>query len=208
MGDAKDSADLGSPRTSAPPSPERFVRIALGFYAALFAAACAWRFGVDGIAPWRASAAVVPWPLSARIAAGLALGAALIAASRLWTARSTAGRRLADELAAVVAGLTARQALLLAAASGLAEEAFFRGALQPRVGWLPASLLFGLAHFHPRRDLRAWSASAVVAGLAFGQLFEHSGDLLAPALAHAVVNAVNLHWLANPRPTPPPAPTF
>jgi membrane protease YdiL (CAAX protease family) len=131
------------------------------------------------------------------VLAGLGTGAALVVASRVWTARSAAGRALAAELGALVAGLTTRQALWLAALSGLAEEAFFRGALQPRVGWLAASLAFGLAHFHPRRELRVWSLSAALAGLAFGALFQASGDLLAPALAHATVNALNLRWLAR-----------
>ncbi len=203
MGDAKESADLGSPRARAAPAPEAFVRIALGFYAALLAAAWGWRFAVDGVGPWRVGEGAAAWPLAARIAAGLALGAALVVGSRIWTAHSAAGRRLADELAAVVTGLTLPQTLVLAAASGLAEEAFFRGALQPRVGWIPASLLFGLAHFHPRPGLRAWSASAALAGLAFGLLFDHSGDLLAPALAHALINAVNLRWLANKAARPP-----
>ena len=115
----------------------------------------------------------------------------------VWTARTATGSRLAAELGAIVAGLTSGQALGLAAISGLAEEAFFRGALQPRVGWLAASLLFGLAHFHPRRELRAWSLSAALAGLGFGALFAASGDLVAPALAHALLNGLNLRWLAR-----------
>ena len=74
---------------------------------------------------------------------------------------------------------------------------FFRGALQPRVGLLPASLLFGLAHLAPRRDLALWAGFALLAGLILGALFEYTGNLLAPAIAHVLVNAVNLRWLSR-----------
>jgi membrane protease YdiL (CAAX protease family) len=198
MEDAKETAGLRDESKVAPALAQRLVAIAALLYAALLIAAIGWRWLADGELPWRAPAAA-PWQTWQRVAAGFAFGIALVAVSRVWTERSRAGRELAAELASLVRGLSVGQALLLAAISGLAEEAFFRGALQPRVGWLLASLLFGLAHFHPRRELRVWSASAVVAGLGFGALFEASGDLLAPALAHAVVNAVNLRWLALQR---------
>ncbi len=197
MADAKETAGLELRNAGGSRVGPRLVPLAVALYAALFAAAAGWRQIADGAWPWHAAAEAPLWPLAARIAAGLAFGSALIAASRLWTARSSAGQRLAQELAAVVTGLTTRQTIALAALSGLAEEAFFRGALQPRVGWLAASLLFGLAHFHPRRELRVWSLSAAIAGLGFAALFEASGDLLAPALAHALLNAVNLRWLAR-----------
>ncbi|MFI5320345.1 MAG: type II CAAX prenyl endopeptidase Rce1 family protein [Myxococcota bacterium] len=197
MADAKESAAL-SPQAAARFGPlPRLLPLALAFYGALLGAAVAWRSLVDGVGPWTAGALSPPWPLGARIGAGVALGAALIGTSRVWTSRSEAGRRLAAELGRLVGGLSTPRVCLLAAASGLAEEAFFRGALQPRVGWLAASLLFGLAHFHPSRELRLWSLTAALAGLALGALFQASGDLLAPALTHALLNAVNLRWLAR-----------
>ena len=81
--------------------------------------------------------------------------------------------------------------------SGFAEEAFFRGALQPRVGWLAASVLFGLAHFAPSRALLPWTGFAIVAGGILGGLYAATGNLLAPVLAHALVNALNLRWLSR-----------
>ncbi len=80
-------------------------------------------------------------------------------------------------------------------ASGLAEEMFFRGALQPQVGWLVASLLFGLLHFIPRRELLAWTGFALLVGSLFGALFLWTGNLVAPVVAHVLVNAVNLPML-------------
>ena len=88
----------------------------------------------------------------------------------------------------------------LALVSGAAEEALFRGALQPEVGLVIASLLFGLAHFAPRRDLAAWAPAAVIAGFVLGSLYAWTGNLIAPVVAHATVNAINLRWLGGDEP--------
>ena len=88
-------------------------------------------------------------------------------------------------------------ALLLAMASGIGEEALFRGALQPVAGLLLASLLFGLVHFAPRRGLWPWSLFALAGGLGLGALFDATGNLVAPVVAHATLNAVNLRKLVR-----------
>jgi uncharacterized protein len=180
--------------------PSRFpVSIAVAFYAALAAAAVAWRLAVDGELPVRAVGAPAIGPARVLLHAllGMAVGLLLVVASRAWTHRSPAGRSLARALAEAVGPLPTRALLALALASGLAEEAFFRGALQPRVGWLVATLLFALAHLAPRRELAPWAAFAAVAGGIFGALFAATGSLVAPATAHVVVNALNLQWLAR-----------
>src|SRR5688572_28036196 len=126
------------------------VRLVLGFYAALGAAALAWRLLADGAWPWGAGPDAAVLPIAWRVAAGLATGAALVAASRIWTAKTAAGRALAAELARVLGPLSPGRAWLFAGVSGLAEEAFFRGALQPQVGLVAATLLFAAVHFVPR----------------------------------------------------------
>jgi hypothetical protein len=177
------------------------VGLAVALYAALAAAALAWRALADAEPVWRGPGA--PPPSTARLAAHVAVGAAvglgLVAASRAWTRRSRAGRALARALADALGPLPTRSVWALALASGAAEEAFFRGALQPRTGWLAASLLFGLAHLAPRRDLAPWAVFAALAGCVFGALFEWTGDLAAPVVAHVLVNGLNLRWLAQPR---------
>jgi len=102
------------------------------------------------------------------------------------------GDALARELAAVLGRLSVRQCIALAAMSGVAEEAFFRGALQPSLGLVGASLLFGLAHFVPRRALLPWTGFSIAAGFLLGILYDATGNLLAPVVAHGVINAVNL----------------
>jgi membrane protease YdiL (CAAX protease family) len=181
------------------------MRWVLIFYGVLGAVAVAWRLWLDGVPPWRVSPDVAPRPLWLRLGLGVAVGLALVAVSRLATERTRTGRALADELSALIGPLSQRRALGFALASGFAEEAFFRGALQPRVGLLAATVLFAAAHYVPRRGLRVWSLFALAAGALFGALYEWSGDLLAPAVAHAVVNGLNLRWLAQRALPDPPA---
>jgi hypothetical protein len=173
------------------------LRLVLAFYGGMGALALVWRLGVDGVLPWAEGPSHAVLPLPVRAGAGLATGAALVAASRVWTARGAAGRALAAELSRLLGPLSAGRALVLALVSGLAEEAFFRGALQPRVGFVAATLLFGAAHFVPTPSLRSWALFALAAGAAFGGLFLATGDLLAPVLAHALVNGLNLRWLGE-----------
>ena len=180
--------------------PARLVRVALVFYGLLLAAALGWT-RMEGRSPWFTSAGAasdgVAWLRD--LALGLAAGVALVLASRWLTSASAAGRALADALGRLLGRPGLAACLVLAATSGLAEEAFFRGALQPRVGLVAASLLFALAHFAPRRAFLPWPVFAFAAGLAFGALFEATGNLVAPVVAHAAVNALNLRWLAGAR---------
>jgi membrane protease YdiL (CAAX protease family) len=175
------------------------VGAAVGFYAALGLVAVLWRLWIDGVWPL-APTGVAPGDAvrpAAALILGAAAGAGIVVGTRWWTRSLASGERLARAMAALLGPLSTRDVVALALASGLAEEAFFRGALQPRVGWLAASLLFGLAHLVPRREWLPWAGFAALAGLLFGALFELSGSLVAPAAAHALVNGVNLHWLAR-----------
>jgi membrane protease YdiL (CAAX protease family) len=189
MATGKSGPQGGAPETLS-------ARLVLGFYALMGAAALIWRWVADSVLPWAESPAPPALAIHERVAAGLAAGAALVVVSRVWTAHSEAGRALAAELARLLGPLSLGRAWLFAAASGLAEEAFFRGALQPRVGWLGATLIFAAAHFVPAPKLWSWAVFALAAGALFGALFAATGDLLAPLLAHVLVNALNLRWLA------------
>lgn len=130
-------------------------------------------------------------------AAGLGAAAVAIALSHEFTRRSVHGERLARALAGLLGRLSVADCAWLAVVSGVGEEAFFRGALQPRVGLVAASLIFGLAHFVPRREFAAWTVFSVAAGFLLGGLFELTGNLIAPVVAHAAINAVNLRLLST-----------
>lgn len=195
-GSAGGSSLDGARRERPGPSPERLVRLGLAFYAAVFAVALAWRWLGQGESLWLATPdAEVRWLRDAAL--GVAAAVALIAGSAWLTRGVAAGERLARALAEAIGPLRPGQAWVLALASGVGEEALFRGALQPVAGLWLASLVFALAHFVPRRDLLLWSAFALVAGLLLGALFDATGNLLAPIVAHVVVNGVNLNRLVR-----------
>ena len=125
------------------------------------------------------------------------VAAVAIFASGELTRRTRWGKDLARALGVLLGEVRLADCVLLALASGVAEEAFFRGALQPRIGLVAASLVFGLAHFVPRRELAPWTLFSVAAGFALGALYELTGNLLAPVVAHVLINAVNLRALTR-----------
>ena len=167
------------------------LRLALLFYSLLLAAAVAWAL-LAGRPLFFASAEAARRGVDPPrdLAAGLLVAALVIVLSREFTRRSRWGETLARALAAILGRLSLAQCLLLAVLSGVAEEAFFRGALQPHVGLIAASLLFGLAHFVPRRELLPWTLFSLVAGLLLGALFEATGNLVAPIVAHAGMGSI------------------
>ena len=174
----------------------------LAFYAALAVSAWLWRGFFYQEPLWFVSStqAVEGVAWGRDLGLGLLAGAGLLGLSAVATRFTRMGMRLADRMGEMLAGLSPGNALLLALASGLAEELFFRGALQPRVGVWFASLLFGLVHIGPGRDFLAWTVFAILAGGLFGGLFLWTGNLTAPVVAHVVVNAVNLPLLARRTP--------
>ena len=178
--------------------PPPIVRTALVFYAVLLAAALLWARLADRPLGWAsAEAAQRGVDLAVDLGSGALVGLGFVLASGAWTRATRSGERLARALAAALGPLAPRECLILALASGVAEEAFFRGAMQPQLGLLATSALFALAHFVPRRDLLPWAAFSLVAGLALGLLFDATGNLVAPVVAHALVNGVNLRLLTR-----------
>lgn len=112
--------------------------------------------------------------------------------------------------------LNSQKALVIAIYSSIGEEALFRGFLQPWfilqisdatgapgsrlatvLGVVGAALVFGMLHYPVVKELRAWTAFAVFAGLVFGSLAAWSGSLAAPVLAHFLINWLNLKRLAE-----------
>ena len=177
-------------------APNPLVRRALLFYAAFLVVALLWRVGFQRESLLVASAAdAVHWLLDPLL--GLAAGALVIWGSAELTARARMGQTLARILAEALGPLRLRDCLVLAASSGIAEEALFRGALQPRVGLAWASLLFAVAHLVPRRELLPWCVFALAAGFLLGGLYAATGNLVAPVVAHVAINAVNLRRLSR-----------
>ncbi len=177
----------------------RLVRLAVPFYLAMAALAWIWRDLVRGESVFAAEGfeAATVWPPGDAIGAGLLLGLIVVAGSAAWTRLLPSGRAVSRFLGQAIGRVTLAQSTVLAIVSGLGEEMLFRGALQPEVGLVVASLLFGLMHLVPRWPIALWSLYAVAIGFVFGWVFETTGSLWAPVIAHAVVNGINLPILSR-----------
>jgi uncharacterized protein len=139
------------------------------------------------------------WSLSG----GLIFGLIVVALSRLTVQRFDWARRLHLELRPFARGLDAAGIVVLALLSSAGEELLFRGLLQPWMGLLPQAVLFGLVHQMPGPSRWIWVSWALVVGLALGALFEVTGSLLGPIVAHALVNGLNLRFLKHHAPSVP-----
>ncbi len=85
--------------------------------------------------------------------------------------------------------------LFFALSSGIAEELFFRGAMQSAWGWLVASLVFGALHLGPDRRFWPWTLQAIGIGLVFGLVVGLTGSLVGVVFAHVGINYRNLLFL-------------
>ncbi|ADD28268.1 CPBP family intramembrane glutamic endopeptidase [Meiothermus ruber] len=99
-------------------------------------------------------------------------------------------------------GISHHQALLLALASGVGEELFFRGALQNALwgGWLGVFLqAVVFTALHPVPDRKAWSYPLFVflGGLGFGAAYLLTGSLIPGMLAHYLHNARGFYQLLD-----------
>ena len=133
--------------------------------------------------------------------AGL-LAAAAFAAVNHWLLRHAppvravrAVRRVyRDIVKPLFAEIGVREVVVIAVAAGVGEELLFRGVLQPEIGLIPASLVFGALHTGGRGTL-AFGCWVAVMGAALGWLAVATGGLLAPIVAHALYDAAALVYI-------------
>ncbi len=123
---------------------------------------------------------------------GLGTAALMLGTWQLGVKLLPAARRLEELVGETLGSPGAGDIVVLALLSGFAEELFFRGAVQSQWGPVPATVLFGLLHMGPGREFRLWTLFALVAGALFAGLTLWRGTLLAPVVAHVVVNLVGL----------------
>jgi len=170
--------------------------LVLVLYLALASAGIAWSTLRGDASVWRFPGEEAPQTL-AGVLAGLFIGLGFVFASRYATHRFEWGRALHRDLRALLGPLPGAEILVLAVASAVGEEIFFRGALLPAIGIWASSGIFALLHVGPKLRFLPWTISSFVAGMVFGQLFLWSGDLGGPVVAHFTVNALNLRYLSN-----------
>lgn len=169
----------------------------LGIYLPVLGVAALWSYLAGSLDGWLPSGD--GWPVTTAVDVALGVGAGLVtvALTALLIEYVPVFARLADAMAGVIGPVGWPTIIVSAAASSVAEECLFRGAVQPTVGWLLASILFGACHFLPDRRFLPWTAFAVAAGFGLGALFQWRGTLVAPVLAHFTVNLINLRLLAR-----------
>jgi len=148
---------------------------------------------LGGLGWWGMATFAVPVALHLD-APALAWGVAGALALAAWTLLVQAGfaalrgRSHAESLTVALARHFERasplqMACAFAAAGG--EELFFRGFVQGAWGLLAGSLAFMLAHIGPR-DIRVIGYWSVAQGLGLGLLYQATGNLAVPILAHGL----------------------
>jgi membrane protease YdiL (CAAX protease family) len=143
-----------------------------------------------------------PLPLIIGSMLALLLVVMCVSSTRFLVHRTAFARQLHLDLRSLLLGLSTPRIALLAGLSAVAEELLFRAALQPSIGLLPASIVFGLMHVGPGASRLAWPLWATCMGLCFGLLCEVSGHLLPAVVAHALINYENMQYICNYDPTP------
>jgi membrane protease YdiL (CAAX protease family) len=118
--------------------------------------------------------------------------------------RAEWARALHADLRPITHGLGDGPILVMALASGVGEELFFRGWLTPLVGVFFSSLAFGVLHQVRGRARWAWVLWATLMGVAFATLYQVTGSLAGPVLAHVAINFANLKYLRDHDPEAKP----
>jgi uncharacterized protein len=175
----------------------------LGVYAAVGASAGTAAYFLWGSLwlhpePWFSAAEATRHLLSGAI--GTALGLAVSGLTPIMTRNFRWARTLQGELLPQVRTLPPGLIVPLAVLAALGEELTFRSLLQPWAGLWASSLLFGLVHQIPGPARWIWATWAGTMGLCLGLLFEATGSVVGPILAHAIVNAMNFRYLRHSEP--------
>jgi membrane protease YdiL (CAAX protease family) len=153
--------------------------------------------GRDDVDIYRIAGTSTPLFLALSPLIGLVIGLAVVFLSRFTVHRFEWARRLHSDFRNILGPLTCREILVLAMASSVGEELLFRGALQPMVGVWAQAVVFALLHIGPGVRFLPWTLSAFGLGLVFGWLFQTTGDLGGPIVAHFAINYMNLHFIAR-----------
>jgi membrane protease YdiL (CAAX protease family) len=148
-------------------------------------------------------------------AVGVVVGLVTVVTSNLLERWAEWARRLSAAFRDTLGEMKLPQILALAVFSSVGEELLFRGFLQQGIsehllsgefarpgGLVLSSLIFGALHVGPDwKTFWPWTVMAIVMGGAFGLMFQLTGNLLAPILAHFTINFLNLIAIMNNKPS-------
>jgi membrane protease YdiL (CAAX protease family) len=184
------------PPTPRAPRLSRISLIAL-LYGGLTAAAVAW-----GALRGRPNVLFYDGPpdresVALGLGAGLGFALLVVFVSRWAVHRLQWARALHREFRNLLGPLSDGEALVIALASAVGEECFFRGAMQPALGIWLSSALFALPHIGPGARFLPWTATSFIVGLAMALGFQRFGHLGGPIAAHFTINLLNLRYIAR-----------
>jgi len=186
---------MNLPRHSTEPPLSRS-GLVLGLYGALALTAILFSAGRGDVDLYRLDGISTTQMLLLSPLLGAAIGLVVVALSRLCV-KYQWGRELHRSFGDILGPLSGREILILALASSIGEELLFRGAMQPWLGLWPQALIFAALHVGPGIRFLPWTISAFVLGVVFGYVFEWTGDLGAPIVAHFTINYLNLRYIAR-----------
>ena len=132
-----------------------------------------------------------------QIASGLMTAIIIISITCALSYRTSFFADLEKEFAKILLPVSIQTVFFLSIFSALGEELLFRGVLLQKSGLIFSSLLFGIIHFIPRKKFLPWTFFAITLGFILGLLFQWTGSLLAPILAHFLINFTNMILLRN-----------
>jgi hypothetical protein len=186
---------MGAPPYNRSPQLSR-ASLVLGFYGSMAGVALLISAGRGDMDLYRIEGTSTPmnmWVWSPLI--GLAVAVAVVLASRLAVTRFEWARMLHRWFRSILGPLSHREILVIALASAVGEELLFRGALQPWLGLWPAAATFALVHIGPGFRYWPWTAVALGLGVGLGYMYQRTGDLSGPIVAHFVINYLNLGFI-------------
>jgi membrane protease YdiL (CAAX protease family) len=157
---------------------------------------------------------------------GVAGAALAIIVTHALLRRARWARALHGELRPIVSGEGEGVLVLMALASSIGEELFFRGFLSVSIGVIASSVAFGALHqvrgrgfmvrgFAPGTPAEkarlaerssaslGWALTAFVMGVFLSLVYGITGNLVGCIVAHALVNVVNFQYLRDHDPNPP-----
>lgn len=152
---------------------------------------------------WLVILPTAPWMPGSRgttlvvsLVMGISVAALVVASTRAMVKRFAWVRDLHVGFRGLFGHVTQSEAAWLAIFSGIAEELFFRGALQPMLGIAVTSAIFGLVHIGPGKKFWIWTAWAGAMGFVFGAMAQLAGDLAGVIVAHVIINYENLSFIS------------
>lgn len=194
-------AAMGVREPSSPTrAPARATAVA-AFYAALLVVGFFWHaVAQDTNDVWRVDAGQSFGTLLWTPLLGVALGLATVQVFRALEVRMAWLPDLHREFRSMFGRPGRAELILLAAASSLGEEVFFRGAMLDAWGLWASSLIFALLHIPPKASLWPWTLSSLLLGVLLGALTLLTGNLGAAVAAHFVINLLNMAYITRNRP--------